>query len=122
MKMPSEEQIKEVKESLDDIFNSIEVHKGLEFAMFVHAMVSLKQMCEGIHVLGKICKKHEDNFSEEEKLLASTFLSIAPDISVAAFSKFAIAAKFNDEQANEVIEWAERIESQMDKAARALMK
>jgi hypothetical protein len=122
MKMPSEEQIKEIKESLDDIFNSIEVHKGKEFAMFVHAMVSLKQMCEGIHVLGKICKKHEDNFSEEEKLLASTFLSVAPDISVSAFSKFAIAAKFNDEQAIEIIDWADRIESQMDKAARAIMK
>ena len=117
MKLPSEEQINEMNENLSDVFKSIQTHEGKEFASFVHGMVSLKQICTGINMVLQICSDHEENFSEDEKFVLSTFLNAAPEIFASTFQKFLIAAKFNEEEGGKILEWSERIDEQLERGA-----
>ena len=117
MKMPSEEQINEMNENLNNVFKSIQTHEGKEFASFVHGMVSLKQICTSINMVLQICYSHEENLSEDEKFVLSTLQDAAPEIFASTFQKFLMAAKFNEEEGGKILDWSERIDEQLERGA-----
>jgi hypothetical protein len=121
MKLPNKEQINEMNENLNDVFKSIQTHEGKEFASFVHGMVSLKQICTGINMVLQICSNHEENLSEDEKLVLSTILDAAPEIFASTFQKFLMAAKFNEEEGAKILDWSERIDEQLERGAKRVM-
>lgn len=115
MQLPNEEQISEMREDIDDVFTSIAAHEGKALADFTHALVSMKQIASGLTIVSNIAAKLAHDTNNEDAKQMTLF------ITANVTKLFAMAvARFHDATGNSVdltkaLEWAQKIDGQMDR-------
>lgn len=115
MKLPNDEQINEMRDDIDDVFTSIAAHDGQALADFTHALVSMKQIASGLTIVSNIAAKlaHDTDNKDAQQMT----LFITENMT----KLFAMAvARFHDATGksvdlNKALEWAQKIDGQMDR-------
>lgn len=122
MQFPSEEQISEMKDGIDDVFESIATHDGKPVADFTHALVSMKQIASGLVIVSGIAGKLAKDADDKEAQMMAEFITNN------ATRLFAMAvARFHDATGKSVdlpkaLEWARKIDDQMDRCVERAQK
>lgn len=112
------EHINEVKESINDVFESIATHEGKQTASFVHAIVSMKQIASGLDFITQIACY---NAAPEHREMVENVYPTLKTIFTMAVSDFHKAT--NEEvDLNKCLDWAIKIDGQMDRSVDALRK
>jgi len=122
MKFPNDEQINEMRDDIDDVFTSIASHEGKPLADFTHALVSMKQIASGLVIVSGIAGKLAKDADDKEALMMVEFITNK------ATRLFAMAvARFHDATGksvdlNKALEWAQKIDGQMDRCVERAQK
>jgi len=115
-----ENKVDEMSESLADVFTSISKHEGEHIAAFVHALVSMKNISDGLRIMsgGALSAADDD---EELKERVTLMHSHMQHLIFASISKFyeATQGSFAIEKA---LEWAEKIDGQLERGAAGIIK
>lgn len=119
MKAPTEQQIKEAQTNLEEIFESIKKHEGEHMSNFVHALVSSKQISDGIGVLFHLAaeRMEEEAGVKFVKTIAERMNGVL-QMAVTYFYK-STDESFDFEKA---VEWAQMIDKQMDSLVERVRK
>lgn len=112
------DHIKEVKESLNDVFESIATHEGETTASFVHAIVSLKQIASGLDLISHIAYV---NGTPEQKEMVKNIMPTLQTIFAMSVSEFHKATN-KQVDLDKCLDWAVKIDGQMDRSVDALRK
>lgn len=112
------DHIKEVQESLSDVFQSIATHDGELNASFTHAIVSLKQIASGLDIVSQIAYGTAD--AEQKDMIKNIHPTLITILSMAVleFHK----ATNNQVDLDKCIDWANKIDGQMDRAVDVIRK
>ena len=109
--MNKEQVVNDLKESIGDVFESIEKIKGERFANAV------KYLHLSMHTFRLISLMLEDGHSSEARRILAMQYSQMVD-----FGFSGIAEGFSKEEQQEIWDWAEQIDSRMDSAMKELNK
>ena len=111
MKMPTEKQMSDAETTIGEIFESIKKHEGEKMSDFVHALVSSKQVSDGVHLLCHLASKDIDD--EKAIKFINTVeekIQLVLHMAVSYFYKSG-GQSFDIEKA---MDWAQVIDGQMD--------
>jgi hypothetical protein len=122
MQFPSEEQISEMKDGIDDVFESIATHDGKPVADFTHALVSMKQIASGLSILVGIAGKLSEDADNKEAAHMTMFIAEnATRLFSMAVSRFH-SATGESVDLKKALEWAQKIDGQMDRCVERSQK